>query len=89
MKKWIRAYFKEAQWLNASYFPKSEEYMENAIVSIAMNFIATISLVFLEEFIITKEILEWVTSDPLILQASSVLSRLKDDIIGHQVIKHI
>ncbi|KAH0739162.1 hypothetical protein KY290_037867 [Solanum tuberosum] len=84
MKKWIRAYFKEAQWLNASYFPKSEEYMENVIVSIAINFIATISLVCLEEFIITKETLEWVTSNSLILQASSVLNRLKNDIIGHQ-----
>ncbi|XP_049369957.1 sesquiterpene synthase 14b-like [Solanum verrucosum] len=83
MKKWIKSYFKEAQWLNACYFPKCEEYMENAITSIAIKLIATISLVCLEEFIITKETLEWVTSDSSILRASSVLSRLKDDIIGH------
>ncbi|KAL3329417.1 hypothetical protein AABB24_036485, partial [Solanum stoloniferum] len=83
MKKWIKSYFKEAQWLNACHFPKCEEYMENAITSIAIKLIATISLVCLEEFIITKETLEWVTSDSSILQASSVLSRLKDDIIGH------
>lgn len=63
MKKWIKSYFKEAQWLNACYFPKCEEYMENAITSIAIKLIATISLVCLEEFIITKETLEWVTSD--------------------------
>ncbi|KAH0739192.1 hypothetical protein KY290_037897 [Solanum tuberosum] len=83
MKKWIKSYFKEAEWLNACYFPKCEEYMENAITSIAVKLIATISLICLEELIISKETLEWVTSDSSILRASSILSRLKDDIMGH------
>ncbi|XP_049369990.1 sesquiterpene synthase 14b-like [Solanum verrucosum] len=83
MKKWIKSYFKEAEWLNACYFPKCEEYMENAITSIAVKLIATISLICLEELIISKETLEWVTSDSSIFRASSILSRLKDDIMGH------
>ncbi|KAG5588645.1 hypothetical protein H5410_049079 [Solanum commersonii] len=63
MKKWIKSYFKEAEWLNTCYFPKCEEYMENAIPSIAIKLIATISLICLEELIISKETFEWVTSD--------------------------
>nr|XP_016487179.1 PREDICTED: (E,E)-germacrene B synthase-like [Nicotiana tabacum] len=82
MKKWIRAYFKEAQWLNAGYIPKCDEYLENGSVSVGITLIAVTSLVCLEE-LITKETLEWVINDPLILRTSGVISRLKDDIIGH------
>nr|XP_009794478.1 PREDICTED: germacrene C synthase-like [Nicotiana sylvestris] len=82
MKKCIRAYFKEAQWLSAGYIPKCDEYLKNGSASIGIILMAVTSLVGLEEFI-TKETLEWVINDPLILRASGVISRLKDDIIGH------
>ncbi|KAG5601090.1 hypothetical protein H5410_032460 [Solanum commersonii] len=36
MKKLVRAYFKEAQWLNdANYIPKYEEHIKNSLVSAA------------------------------------------------------
>nr|XP_016477108.1 PREDICTED: (E,E)-germacrene B synthase-like [Nicotiana tabacum] len=82
MKKCIRAYLKEAQWLNAGYIPKCDEYLENGSASIGIMLMTVTSLVGLEE-LITKETLEWVINDPLILRASGVIRRLKDDIIGH------
>ncbi|KAG5588838.1 hypothetical protein H5410_049272 [Solanum commersonii] len=79
MKKVARAYLKEALWLNDVYIPKCEEYMKVAIVSTTIMMAATTFLCVMEENI-TKETFEWVINEPLILQASSVIGRLKDDI---------
>ncbi|KAM3357231.1 hypothetical protein P3S68_023945 [Capsicum galapagoense] len=91
MKKLARAFFKEAQWLNAGHIPKCEEYMKNANVTTTCMMVATTSLSFMEETI-AKEIFEWLINEPLILRASSAINRLKGDIIGHdleQQRKHI
>ncbi|KAH0640640.1 hypothetical protein KY285_037226 [Solanum tuberosum] len=79
MKKVARAYLKEALWLNDVYIPKCEEYMKVAIVSTTVIMAATTFLCVMEENI-TKETFEWVINEPLILRASSVIGRLKDDI---------
>uniref|UniRef100_M1BIR2 Cembratrienol synthase 2a n=1 Tax=Solanum tuberosum TaxID=4113 RepID=M1BIR2_SOLTU len=79
MKKVARAYLKEALWLNDVYIPKCEEYMKIAIVSTTVMMAATTFLCVMEENI-TKETFEWVINEPLILRASSVIGRLKDDI---------
>nr|QBM78970.1 germacrene D synthase [Petunia x hybrida] len=84
MKKLVRAYFKEAEWLNAGETPNCAEYMKNALVSCAYMMLATTSLVGMEESI-TRETFEWIINEPLIVRASSVISRLMDDIIGHEV----
>lgn len=91
MKKLARAFFKEAQWLNAGYIPKCEEYMKNANVTTTCMMVATTSLSFMEVSI-AKETFEWIINEPLILRASSAINRLKGDIIGHdfeQQRKHI
>ncbi|KAH0640642.1 hypothetical protein KY285_037228 [Solanum tuberosum] len=79
MEKVARAYLKEALWLNDVYIPKCEEYMKVAIVSTTVMMAATTFLCVMEENI-TKEKFEWVINEPLILRASSVIGRLKDDI---------
>nr|XP_016437571.1 PREDICTED: (E,E)-germacrene B synthase-like [Nicotiana tabacum] len=84
MKKVARAYFKEAEWLNAGYIPKCDEYMKNANISTTSMMGATISLALMEEPI-TKETFEWMINEPLILQASSAINRLKGDCIGHNL----
>ncbi|XP_015078497.2 germacrene C synthase-like [Solanum pennellii] len=85
MKKLVRAYFKEAQWLNNdNHIPKYEEYMENAIVSAGYMMGATNCLVGVEEFI-SKETFEWLMNEPVIVQASSLINRAMDDIVGHEV----
>uniref|UniRef100_M1CUL9 Sesquiterpene synthase 2 n=1 Tax=Solanum tuberosum TaxID=4113 RepID=M1CUL9_SOLTU len=84
MKKLVRAYFKEAQWLNDdNHIPKYEEHMENAIVSAGYMMGATNCLVGMEEFI-SKETFEWLMNDPLIVRASSLIGRAMDDIVGHE-----
>jgi len=84
MKKVARAYLKEALWLNDVYIPKCEEYMKIAIVSTTVMMAATTFLCVMEENI-TKETFEWVINEPLILRASSVIGRLKDDINTNDV----
>ncbi|MCE5166207.1 (E,E)-germacrene B synthase, partial [Datura stramonium] len=83
MKKLVRAYFKEAQWLSAGYIPNCEEHMENALVSCGCLMAATTSLAGVEEFI-SKETFEWLMNEPLIVRASSIICRAMDDIIGHE-----
>ncbi|KAH0736630.1 hypothetical protein KY285_012337 [Solanum tuberosum] len=84
MKKLVRAYFKEAQWLNdANYIPKYEEHMENSLVSAAYMMASTTSLIGMEEFI-SKDTFEWLMNEPLIVRASSLISRAMDDIVGHE-----
>ncbi|OIT34738.1 germacrene c synthase [Nicotiana attenuata] len=84
VKKLARAYFKEAKWLNAGYIPTCEEYIENAIVSNTFMALGTLSLIGMEE-LITKDIFEWITSEPSIVRASSTICRLMDDISDHEV----
>ncbi|NP_001289542.1 sesquiterpene synthase 12-like [Nicotiana tabacum] len=84
MKKVAEVYFKEAEWLNANYIPKCEEYMKNGLVSSTGPMYGIISLVVMEE-IITKEAFEWLTNEPLILRAASTICRLMDDMADHEV----
>ncbi|PHU14596.1 hypothetical protein BC332_15801 [Capsicum chinense] len=83
MKKLARAYFKEAEWLNAGYIPKCDEYIKNAIVSTTFMVLGTTSLIGMEE-LITKDIFEWITNAPSIVRASSTICRLMDDISDHE-----
>nr|QBM78973.1 beta-cadinene synthase [Petunia x hybrida] len=86
MKRLVRTYFKEAQWLNAGYTPKYEEHMKNALESCGYYLLATTSLVGMEESI-TKATFEWMISEPLIVRASSVITRLMDDVVDHEEAK--
>ncbi|GFS29235.1 terpenoid cyclases/Protein prenyltransferases superfamily protein [Actinidia rufa] len=83
MKSLVRAYFEEAKWFHQGYVPTMEEYMQVAIVTGAYKILATTSFVGMGE-LATKEVFDWVSNDPLIVQAASIVSRLTDDIVGHK-----
>ncbi|XP_049373069.1 sesquiterpene synthase 9-like [Solanum verrucosum] len=83
MKKLVRAYFKEAQWLDAGYTPKYEEHLENALVSCGYMMAATTSLIGMDESI-SQETFEWMINEPLIVRAASIINRRMDDMIGHE-----
>ncbi|GFS30553.1 terpenoid cyclases/Protein prenyltransferases superfamily protein [Actinidia rufa] len=84
MKILVRAYFEEAKWFHQGYVPTIEEYMQVALVTAGYKMLATTtSFVGMGE-LATKEAFDWVSNDPLIVQAASVLTRLKDDIVGHK-----
>ncbi|KAE9458172.1 hypothetical protein C3L33_09924, partial [Rhododendron williamsianum] len=84
MKDLVRAYLEEAKWCHEGYVPSMEEYMRVALVTGAYKMLAPTSFVGMGD-LVTKEAFEWVLSDPLILEAASVISRLMDDMVGHKV----
>ncbi|KAL7185034.1 hypothetical protein ACSBR2_027054 [Camellia fascicularis] len=80
MKILVRAFFEEAKWLHQGNVPSIEEYMRVALVTGAYTVLATTSLVGMGE-VVSKEAFDWVSSDPLIVQASSLVCRLLDDMV--------
>ncbi|XP_049347858.1 (-)-germacrene D synthase-like [Solanum verrucosum] len=85
MKKLIRAYFDEAKWYHSDYsVPTFEEYIKVSLVSSGYMMVATISLVGIEDNLMNKYIMDWVTKEPLVVKASTVIARLMDDIAGHE-----
>ncbi|KAM7493650.1 hypothetical protein LguiB_028259 [Lonicera macranthoides] len=83
MKQLVRAYFDEANWYHKGYVPTMEQYMEVALVSAAYIMIATTSFVGMGE-LVTKQAIDWVSNNPLIVKACSVIARLTDDMVGHE-----
>ncbi|KAL2505298.1 Alpha-humulene/(-)-(E)-beta-caryophyllene synthase [Abeliophyllum distichum] len=82
IKKIVRAYFKEAKWTYDGYVPTIEEYMKVALVSCGYMMLSTSSLVGMGE-LATKEAFEWISSEPLLVRASSIICRLMNDMVGH------
>ncbi|KAM7473822.1 hypothetical protein LguiB_021065 [Lonicera macranthoides] len=83
MKESAKAYFQEAKWYNEGYVPTMEEYMKIALVTSCYKMIVITSFAGMGE-LVTKETLDWVSNNPLIVRASSVICRLTDDMVGHQ-----
>ncbi|KAI7981018.1 (-)-germacrene D synthase [Camellia lanceoleosa] len=83
MKISVRGYFEEAKWFHEGYVPSIEEYMRVALVTSGYTLLATTSFVGMGD-VVSKEAFDWVSSDPLIVQASSVVCRLMDDMAGHK-----
>ncbi|KAM3327233.1 sesquiterpene synthase 14b [Capsicum chacoense] len=81
--KWTKSYLKEAEWLRDGVIPKCEDYKRNATITVSNQLILITCLIVAEEFI-SKETFEWVINESLVLPASSLINRLKDDIIGHE-----
>lgn len=88
MRKLVEAYYKEATWFSNGYVPPVDEYMENALVSSTYMILATTSQIGMGE-LVTKETLDWVSNEPLIVRAASIISRLMSDMVGHEVNKFI
>ncbi|VFQ92498.1 unnamed protein product [Cuscuta campestris] len=84
MKKLVGAYHEEAEWFHAGERPTFDEYMKVALRTCAYVMLATTSLVGMPEDFITKEAFDWLTGDPLIARACTVICRLRDDIVGHK-----
>nr|GLL40048.1 (-)-germacrene D synthase-like [Ipomoea trifida] len=84
MKKLVGAYFDERKWYYDGHNPTFDEYIKLASLSAGYPMLATASLVGMQEDFVTKEVLDWMSSMPLILHASSVMARLLDDTTGHE-----
>ncbi|KAK4718680.1 hypothetical protein R3W88_017018 [Solanum pinnatisectum] len=88
MKRLTIAYMNEIDWLNDGNIPKYDEYMTNALVTSTGMFYVTHSLIGMEE-LITRETIEWITNEPLIVRAASLIARSMDDIADHEVQQQI
>ncbi|OIW15246.1 hypothetical protein TanjilG_17566 [Lupinus angustifolius] len=82
-KKIAQAYMTEARWLNCKYIPTTEEYTNISLVSCGYPLLATTSYIGMGD-IATEEIFKWVTKEPKIIKASSVVGRLMDDIVSNE-----
>ncbi|KAL3577245.1 hypothetical protein D5086_022528 [Populus alba] len=83
MKKQVQAYFVEARWLHENYMPTMDEYMRISLISSGYPLLTCISFVGMGD-IVTKDAFEWLSKDPKIVKAASVIARLMDDIVSHK-----
>ncbi|KAH9778797.1 alpha-humulene/(-)-(E)-beta-caryophyllene synthase [Citrus sinensis] len=82
-QKVIGAYFVQAKWFSEGYVPTIEEYMPIALTSCAYTFVITNSFLGMGDFA-TKEVFEWISDNPKVVKAASVICRLLDDMQGHE-----
>ncbi|XP_047977602.1 (-)-germacrene D synthase-like [Salvia hispanica] len=84
MIKLAGVYMEEAEWCYSKHVPTMDEYMKFALVSGAYMMLSTTSLVGMGDPI-TQDDFDWVTNEPLIVRAASVICRLMDDMVGHGI----
>nr|AGW18160.1 terpene synthase 3 [Copaifera langsdorffii] len=77
-----QAYLTETKWGNEGYIPTYSEYKSNGVATSTypLEIICFVSLTTLA----TKEVLNWISSDPEILKATSIIGRLLDDMASHK-----
>ncbi|KAJ4821988.1 hypothetical protein Tsubulata_007541 [Turnera subulata] len=83
MKKLVRVYLKETEWLNKDYTPTMEEYLGIALLTCGYFMLVATSFLAMGD-IVTEDALDWVANHPKIIKASSTVCRLMDDIAGHE-----
>ncbi|KAH7860029.1 hypothetical protein Vadar_008332 [Vaccinium darrowii] len=83
MKNLVRGYLAEAKWYHEGYVPSVEEYMAVGELTSGVQALSTSSFVGMGD-LVTKEAFDWVFSNPLIVQVSSAIGRLMDDVAGHE-----
>ncbi|XP_022143532.1 (-)-germacrene D synthase-like isoform X2 [Momordica charantia] len=83
MKRQCRVYLAEAKWFYEGYVPTMEEYMEIATISASYHLFAASSFLGMGD-VVSKEVLEWAKSDPIMLSASGDIGRLMNDIVSHE-----
>ncbi|KAK8527240.1 hypothetical protein V6N12_054462 [Hibiscus sabdariffa] len=83
LKELSESYFAEVKWYRENCVPTMEEYMRVAIISCGGSLLSFTSLVGMGDEL-TPEIFNWAFNNPKIIVASTIHSRLFDDIITHK-----
>ncbi|KAL2476212.1 Terpenoid synthase 17 [Abeliophyllum distichum] len=81
-KRLARTYFQEAKWVYSGHIPSMEEYMKVGMPSSTNILLSAAALAGINGELVSKEAFEWVASDSLILQASEIIGRLMNDLVG-------
>ncbi|MED6155916.1 hypothetical protein PIB30_009979 [Stylosanthes scabra] len=77
----VKGYMVEAKWCHEKYVPTYDEYKINGIETSTMPLEMTL-LIALGEFA-TKDMFDWILSNPKVLKAVSLIARLRDDLGTH------
>ncbi|KEH30760.1 putative lyase [Medicago truncatula] len=83
MKRLVQAYFTEAKWFSRNYIPTVDEYMALGIVNSGYYLITATSFIGMG-CIATEDVFQWLTNNPKIVNASSKIARLMDDIVSNE-----
>ncbi|OIW16710.1 hypothetical protein TanjilG_00073 [Lupinus angustifolius] len=83
MKRVVQAYFVEAKWFKGNYTPTVEEYM--SVAQVTSSYISLMSIAFIGMgSIATEKVFQWLSNGPKIVNASTILFRLMDDIVSSE-----
>ncbi|ESW04998.1 hypothetical protein PHAVU_011G143100, partial [Phaseolus vulgaris] len=82
MKRLVQAHMAEARWCHTNHIPTMEEYMEVRGMSSGYPLLITLSFLGMEDT--TEEVLIWAMNEPVIIAASTAISRIMDDIVGYE-----
>lgn len=88
MKKIARGFFQEAKWYHGKKVPTMEEYIKNGIQTGGIPYVAIASLLGMGNEA-NKEAFDWILMEPPILVAPSIIARLLNDIVSHEVHKFL
>ncbi|KDP31568.1 hypothetical protein JCGZ_14793 [Jatropha curcas] len=83
VKKQVGAYRTEARWFNNDYVPTFEEYISNAVISSTYPMLITLSFCAMGE-VASKQVFDWLFTEPKLLYTASGLARLINDIMSHE-----
>ncbi|KAL8512340.1 hypothetical protein ACS0TY_018716 [Phlomoides rotata] len=83
IKMVVRYYFDEIKWRGKKKMPTMEEYMEFAKRSTVYLPLMIVTFMGMGD-IVTKQVLDWVLSEPPIVTANLIICRLTADIVGHE-----
>ncbi|GLT48483.1 hypothetical protein SLA2020_221050 [Shorea laevis] len=83
MKRAMKSYFDEAKWRQEGCIPPLEEYMQTALISTTYPMLITNSFVGMGE-VATNEAFDWISKEPKMLKACTIICRLMDDIVSHE-----
>ncbi|CAL1386287.1 unnamed protein product [Linum trigynum] len=84
LKKLCRSYLAEIRWRTKGHVPTLEEYKKEAYVTSAFPILCTSAFVGMGAEIATTEAFDWVTNEPKMVKAASVICRLQNDIVSHK-----
>ncbi|XP_074558766.1 alpha-humulene synthase-like isoform X1 [Curcuma longa] len=83
IKALSRSYFIDAKWGIEKYVPTLEEHLSNSLVTSVHPVLVCAFYVGMDQ-VASKEVFEWVASFPKILEASSMIGRIMNDITSHK-----
>ncbi|XP_038903296.1 alpha-farnesene synthase-like [Benincasa hispida] len=78
-----RVFLVEANWCKEGYTPTVEEYLDIALISFGHKLLMVTALLGMGD-LGTQQAVQWVTSMPNILKASTVICRFMNDMVSHK-----